>query len=85
MVICIRDELINLPKYTKNIIMNLEDNHGNGSHWVCIYNGVYLQNGVYQTFQVQELNCKCCGQLCLHEIFQLNKKKKIYDVIFNLI
>ena len=25
-VICMRDELINLPKHTKNIIMNLEDN-----------------------------------------------------------
>ena len=24
----------------------------------------FLQNGVYQTFQVQELNSKCCGQLC---------------------
>ena len=33
-----RDELTNLSKYTKNIIMNLEDNNGNGSHWVCIYN-----------------------------------------------
>ena len=70
-VICMRDELINLPKYTKNIIMNLEDNNGNGSHWVCIYNNQvkyyfdsyglpppvevikFLQNGVYQTFQVQ--------------------------------
>ena len=33
-----RDELINLSKYTKNIIINLEDHYGNGSHWVCIYN-----------------------------------------------
>ena len=32
-----------------------------------------LQNGVYQTFQVQELNSKCCGQLCLYVLFQVNK------------
>ena len=33
-----RDELTNVPKHTKNIIMNLEDDNGNGSHWVCIFN-----------------------------------------------
>ena len=31
-VICMRDELTNMPKHTKNIIMNLEDNNGKGSH-----------------------------------------------------
>ena len=83
-VICMRDELTKVSKHTKNIIMNLEDNNGNGFHWVCIFNrqdkyyfdsfGLpppvevikFLQNGVYQTFQVQELNSKCCGQLCLY-------------------
>ena len=25
-----------MSKHTKNIIMNLEDNNGNGFHWVCI-------------------------------------------------
>lgn len=102
-VICMRDELTNVSKHTKNIIMNLEDNDGNGSHWVCIFNSQdkyyfdsfglpppvevikFLQNGVYQTFQVQELNSKCCGQLCLYVLFQLNKNKKFYDIIFNLI
>ena len=72
-VICMRDELTNVSKHTKNIIMNLEDNNGNGSHWVCIFNSQdkyyfdsfglpppvevikFLQNGVYQTFPVQEL------------------------------
>ena len=39
----------------------------------------FLQNGVSQTFQVQEFNSKCCGQLCLNVFFQLNKNKKIYD------
>ena len=38
LVICMRDELTNVYKHTKNIIMNLEDNNGNGSHWVCIFN-----------------------------------------------
>ena len=33
-----RDELTNVSKHTKNIIMNLEDTNGNGSHWVCIFN-----------------------------------------------
>ena len=98
-----RDELTNVSKHTKNIIMNLEDNNGNSSHWVCIFNSQdkyyfdsfgllppvevikFLQNGVYQTFQVQELNSKCCGQLCLYVLFQLNKNKNFNDIIFNLI
>ena len=36
----------------------------------------FFQNGVFQTFQVQELNSKCCGQLCLYVLFQLNNNKK---------
>ena len=77
-----RDELTNLSKNTKNIIMNLVDHNGISSHWVCVYNNQvkyyfdsygllppvevmkFLQNGVYQTFKVQELNSKCCDQLC---------------------
>ena len=35
---CMRDELTNLSKNTKNIIMNIENNNGNCSHWVCIFN-----------------------------------------------
>lgn len=45
----------------------------------------FLQNGVYQTFQVQEINSKCCGQLCLYVLFQLNNNENFYDIIFNLI
>ena len=37
-VICLRDELTNMSKHTNNVIMNFEDNNGNGSHWVCIFN-----------------------------------------------
>ena len=73
-VICMRDELTNVSKHTNNIIMNLEENNGNGSHWVCIFNSQFkyyfdsfglpppvevikfLQNGVYQTFQVERIN-----------------------------
>ena len=102
-VLCMRDEFKNLSKYTKNIIMNFEENNGNSSHWVCIYNNQvkyyfdsnslsppvevmkFLQNGVSQTFQVQYLNSKCCGQLCLYALFQLNKNKFLNDIIFNLI
>ena len=31
-VICTRVELTNMSEHTKNIIMNLEDNNGNGFH-----------------------------------------------------
>ena len=37
-VICIGDKLLSLPKDTKNVIINLEDGSGNGSHWVCVFN-----------------------------------------------
>ena len=37
MVTCMIDELSNFSHCTKNIVMNLEDNNGNSSHWVCIY------------------------------------------------
>ena len=39
-----RDQLTNVSKHTNNVIMNLEDNNGNGSQWVCIFNS---QNKYY--------------------------------------
>jgi hypothetical protein len=32
------DELLQLPETTKNIIMNLDSQKNNGTHWVAIYN-----------------------------------------------
>ena len=36
-VICMRNKLLSLPRDTKNVIMNLEDGSGNGSHWGCVF------------------------------------------------
>ncbi len=100
-VICMRDELTKLSKNTKNIIMNLDTQNGThwvcihnsqDKYYFDSY-GIpppveviqFLQNGVYQTFQVQEINSKCCGQLCLYVLFQLNNNENFYDIIFNII
>ena len=45
----------------------------------------FFQNGVYQTFQVQDFNSKCCGQLCLYVLFQLNNNENFYNIILNTI
>ena len=37
-VIYMFDEFTKLSENTKNIIMNFDDNNGNGSHLVCIFN-----------------------------------------------
>ena len=44
----------------------------------------FLQNGVYHTFQVQDLNSNYCGQLCLYVLFYLNNIQDFYNIIINL-
>ncbi len=34
--IVMNDEILSLPKNTKNIILNLDSSKNNGTHWVCI-------------------------------------------------
>ena len=36
--IVMHDELVTLPKNTRNVIMNLDSSKGRGTHWVAIYN-----------------------------------------------
>ena len=36
--VVMRNELLKLPKTTKNIIINLDSSRGEGTHWVCLYN-----------------------------------------------
>ena len=40
---------------------------------------------MYSTFQIQKLNQKCCGQLCLYFLYSLHNKKSYIDTIFDML
>ena len=40
---------------------------------------------IYTTFQIQNLNQKCCGQLCLYFLYYIHHKKSYIDTIFDML
>lgn len=44
----------------------------------------FLEDGVYSTFQIQPMNTKCCGQLCLYLLYKLSKGKDFYDTVLEM-
>ena len=45
----------------------------------------FLREGSYLTFQIQAIDLKCFGQLCLYVLFHLNNNGDFYGTIFNLL
>jgi hypothetical protein len=94
--VLMRNELKDIDKSQKNLVINLDSSENKGSHWVCLYKNKYyfdpygvlpintiaqIDGLLYNTLQIQPDDTKMCGQLCLYVLYNLEKGEDFEDLV----
>jgi len=97
--VVMHDELKDLNKSQKNLVLNLDSSENKGSHWVCLYKNKYYFDPygvlpiskvdqtdglIYNTLQIQPDDTKMCGQLCLYVLSNLEKGEEFEDLVLSM-